>query len=175
MANALIGLGSNLGDREAWFRSALDRLDGHPRVDVRAVSPLYETAPVGGPSGQGMFLNACALLETALDPDVLLGLMLEIERASGRIRTVKDAPRTLDLDLLLFGACVIDEPGLSVPHPHMTERPFVMAPAAALCGERLHPVLGRTLEDLASVHAGSDGITLHTASDWWHGAAEPMG
>ena len=175
MADALIGLGSNLGDREAWFRSALDRLDGHPRIDVRAVSPLYETAPVGGPSGQGMFFNACAVLDTPLDPGVLLRLMLDIERDSGRIRTVKDAPRTLDLDLLLYGDCVIDEPGLSVPHPAMTERPFVMAPAAVLSREWRHPVAGRTLGELARVHADADGIVLHTVIGWWRGATESTG
>lgn len=175
MADVLIGLGSNLGDREGWFRSALDRLSGHPRIEVVSVSPLYETDPVGGPRDQGLFLNACATLDTSLEPSVLLRFMLDIERDAGRIRTVKDAPRTLDLDLLLYGDCVIEEPGLSVPHPAMAERPFVMAPAAALVGARLHPVSGRTLADLASVHDGATGIVFHAATGWWRDVTEANG
>lgn len=175
MADVLIGLGSNLGDREGWFRSALHRLDGHTGVDVRAVSPLYETAPVGGPPGQGMFLNACAALESSLDPHALLALMLDVERDAGRVRSVKDAPRTLDLDLLLFDDRVVDEPGLRIPHPAMTERPFVMAPAAALQGDRTHPVLDRTLSELASEHDDAEGIALHAPAGWWSRRTESAG
>lgn len=166
MATALIGLGSNLGDREGWLRLALDRLDAHPLVDVTATSGLYETAAVGGPSGQGPFLNACATLEVGLDPEALLRLMLDIERIAGRVRTVKNAPRTLDLDVLLFDDMERDDPGLTIPHPAMLERPFVMVPAAEVAGHHIHPVAGDVLSKLAPPVASSVGVAFHRG-DWW--------
>ena len=166
MATALIGLGSNLGDREGWLRLALDRLDAHPLVTVIASSGLYETAAVGGPSGQGPFLNACATIEVGLDPESLLRLMLDIERIAGRVRTVKNAPRTLDLDVLLFDDIVRADPGLTIPHPAMLDRPFVMVPAAEVAGDHVHPVRGQPLSEFAAPVLSSVDVALH-AGDWW--------
>jgi len=169
MARVLIGLGSNLGDRGGWLRLALDRLGGHPLVEVTGTSALYETAAVGGPSGQGPFLNACATLETDLVADDLLVLMLDIERIAGRVRTVKNAPRTLDLDILIFGDVVRDDPGLTIPHPCMLDRPFVMVPAADVAPDVVHPVAHRPLLDLAPPVASSAGVGFHAATGWWSG------
>ncbi len=132
-AGVYIGLGSNLGDREANIRAALRDLARGGDTRVVRCSTLHETDPVGGPSGQSRYLNAVAELETTLAPRELLALMQEIERRHGRRRSVPNAPRTLDLDLLLYGERVIDEPDLTVPHPQMWERPFVVQPLEEIC------------------------------------------
>jgi 2-amino-4-hydroxy-6-hydroxymethyldihydropteridine diphosphokinase len=126
---AYIGLGSNLGDREATLRAALAQLGELPQTKVAAVSGLIETDPVGVVD-QPQFVNAVARLETALEPRALLDAMLSIERDLGRDRehAQRWGPRTIDLDLLLFGRRQIDEPGLSVPHPRLLERAFVVEP-----------------------------------------------
>ncbi len=175
MRRALIGLGSNLGDRHGWLRHALGRLDADTRIEVRATSPLFETAPVGGPPGQGPFLNACAELRTSCEARDLLARMLDIERETGRVRSVKDAPRTLDLDLLLYGDEVIEEEGLCVPHPCMTDRPFVMVPAAAVAGTWVHPVARRTLDDLTRGLTETPGVALHGPACWWRRTTEAAG
>ncbi len=127
MARAAIGLGSNLGDRRARLAAAVRRLEA--AGVVAAVSSLYETAPIGGPA-QGPFLNAVVVVETALAPRALLDLCLAAEREAGRRRLVRWGPRSLDLDLLLYGRTVVDEPGLRVPHPRLAERRFVLEPLA---------------------------------------------
>ncbi len=151
-SRALIGLGSNLGDRRAVIEEALLDVAAAPGVIVAKVSSFHETAPVGGPSGQGPFLNAAAVLETTLDPFALLHLLLEVEARHGRVRTVRWGLRTLDLDLLLFDETVVDTPELIVPHPRLAERRFVLAPLAEIAAEAVHPITKRTvalmLEDL---------------------------
>jgi len=135
-----IGLGSNQCDRDAHIRGALRGLAEAGDIQVVACSRLHETDPVGGPPGQPRYLNAVAELATELSPQELLARMLEIERRHGRQRTVPNAPRTLDLDLLLYRDLEIDEPGLHVPHPRMWDRPFVMEPLAEICPlDRLQP------------------------------------
>jgi 2-amino-4-hydroxy-6-hydroxymethyldihydropteridine diphosphokinase len=130
---AYVGLGSNLGDREATIRGALERLAGADRVEVVAVSTLRETEPVGPVTDQPAFLNGVAELETSLTPRDLLTLMLAVEAEFGRTRAgPQGGPRTLDLDLLLYGDERIDEPGLQVPHPRLGERAFVLEPLAEL-------------------------------------------
>ncbi len=133
MARVFVGLGSNLGDRESTLRAALGRLRGLPDVEVRRVSKLRDTDPVG-PVDQPRFLNGVVELETDLPPRLLLGALLELERAFGRDRTVVPAqgPRTLDLDLLLHGDQTIEEPGLEIPHPRLHERRFVLEPLVEL-------------------------------------------
>ncbi|HEX2117943.1 MAG TPA: 2-amino-4-hydroxy-6-hydroxymethyldihydropteridine diphosphokinase [Acidimicrobiales bacterium] len=135
---AYLGLGSNLGDRRAHLRSAIAGLP-----DVVEVSPVYETEPVGGPPGQSPYLNVVVALDTELTPRALLELGRRLEEAAGRVRTVKDGPRTLDVDVLVVGDLRVDEPDLVVPHPRMWQRRFVLAPLADLAGgdvRRLGPL-----------------------------------
>ena len=127
---AFLGLGSNLGDRWAELRTAVAGLP-----DVVAVSPVYETAPVGGPAGQGRFLNLVVELDTELSPRRLLEVARRLEEAAGRVRSERWGPRPLDVDVLLVGDLAVDEPDLQVPHPRLWERAFVLAPLADLAPE----------------------------------------
>jgi 2-amino-4-hydroxy-6-hydroxymethyldihydropteridine diphosphokinase len=127
---AFLALGSNLGDRWAYLREAVAALP-----DVIAVSPVYETEPVGGPAGQGPYLNLVVELETELGPRQLLELAQGLEGAAGRVRGERWGPRTLDVDVLLVDDLEVDEPDLIVPHPRMHERRFVVAPLADLAPE----------------------------------------
>src|SRR5947199_1453422 len=131
---AFLGLGSNLGDRWRYLREAVAALP-----DVGAVSPVYETEPVGGPEGQGLYLNLVVELETDLGPRQLLELARRLEDAAGRMRVERWGPRTLDVDVLLVGDLTVDEPDLVVPHPRMWERRFVLAPLADLAPELVPP------------------------------------
>jgi 2-amino-4-hydroxy-6-hydroxymethyldihydropteridine diphosphokinase len=124
-ARTFLGLGSNLGDRWANLRAAVDALP-----DVVAVSPVYETDPVGGPEGQGPYLNCVVMLITDRTPRQLLSLCRELEAAAGRTRAERWGARTLDVDVLLVGDATVDDPDLQVPHPRMWERPFVLVPLA---------------------------------------------
>jgi 2-amino-4-hydroxy-6-hydroxymethyldihydropteridine diphosphokinase len=131
---AFVALGSNLGDRLAHLQAALDGLP-----DVVAVSSVYETDPVGGPAGQGPYLNAVVELDTGRSPRQLLEAGRRLEEAAGRVRTERFGPRTLDVDVLLVGELVVDEPDLVVPHPRMWDRAFVLVPLAELAPELLPP------------------------------------
>jgi 2-amino-4-hydroxy-6-hydroxymethyldihydropteridine diphosphokinase len=131
---AFVGLGSNLGDRRAHLRRALSALE-----DVVAVSPLYETEPVGGPAGQPPYLNMVAELDTGASPRALLERGRRLEADAGRVRTVRHGPRPLDVDILLVGDEVVEEPDLVVPHPRMWERRFVVAPLADLAPDLVPP------------------------------------
>jgi 2-amino-4-hydroxy-6-hydroxymethyldihydropteridine diphosphokinase len=133
MVHAYVGLGSNLGDREGTLRAAVGRLRHLPESEVLRMSTLRNTDPVGN-IDQPRFLNGVVELETALSARRLLGRLLELERAFGRDRAAVPAqgPRTLDLDLLLYGHEVIDEPGLEIPHPRLHERRFVLEPLTEL-------------------------------------------
>ena len=135
MTLAYVGLGANLGDREATIRGALDALAEEDGIEVVAVSALRETEPVGvGP--QPLFLNGVAELETRLSARELLDRLLATEQRFGRVRVPGEhGPRTLDLDLLLFGDEHIDEPGLTVPHPRLQEQEFVLEPLRELGAE----------------------------------------
>jgi 2-amino-4-hydroxy-6-hydroxymethyldihydropteridine diphosphokinase len=145
---AYVGLGSNLGDREATLYAALEALGESSEVDVVAVSAFRETDPVGLVD-QPRFVNAAAALETGLSPRELLSLLLDIERDLGRDRRQEKrwGPRTIDLDLLLYEDEVIDEPGLAVPHPRLTERAFVVVPLLELAPDLTLPN-GRRLRDV---------------------------
>ena len=129
---AFLGLGSNLGDRWAYLREAVAALP-----DVVAVSPVYETSPVGGPAGQGPYLNCVVELDTALGLRALLELAQRLEGTARRERAERWGPRTLDVDVLLVDDLTVDEPDLVVPHPRMWERRFVLAPLADLAPELL--------------------------------------
>jgi 2-amino-4-hydroxy-6-hydroxymethyldihydropteridine diphosphokinase len=143
---AFLGLGSNLGDREALLRRAVASLP-----DVVAVSPLYETDPVGGPE-QGAFLNLVVELDTERSPRELLELCQQLEADAQRVRLERWGPRTLDADVLLVGDLAVDEPDLVVPHPRMWERRFVLAPLADLAPELVPAdVLERSVGDVRRV------------------------
>jgi 2-amino-4-hydroxy-6-hydroxymethyldihydropteridine diphosphokinase len=145
VTEAFLGLGSNLGDRAAMLRAAITALDAAPGVRVTRISSLYETPP-WGPVPQGPYLNACIGVETSLAPRALLELGLAIERDHGRERAIRWGPRTLDIDLLLYGADEVDEDGLIVPHPRMSERAFVLVPLAEIAPEL--QIGGRPLPEL---------------------------
>jgi 2-amino-4-hydroxy-6-hydroxymethyldihydropteridine diphosphokinase len=149
-ARAYIGLGSNLGDREATLTEALRRLGAVDGIAVVAVSSFRETDPVGVPD-QPRFVNAAAELETSLRPHDLLDRLLEVERALGRDRAQEErwGPRTVDLDLLLYGDETVDEPGLEIPHPRLAERAFVLEPLLELDSELRFPD-GRPLRELGA-------------------------
>jgi 2-amino-4-hydroxy-6-hydroxymethyldihydropteridine diphosphokinase len=148
MAQALIGLGANLGDRAATLHSALAGLREHPQVQSVSASSHKETVPVGGPAEQPAFLNAAALLETSLAPRALLEVLHDIERRLGRQRDAPWGARTIDLDLLLYEHQVIDEPDLKVPHPRMAFRRFALEPAAEVAPRLVHPQIDWTIERL---------------------------
>jgi 2-amino-4-hydroxy-6-hydroxymethyldihydropteridine diphosphokinase len=137
-ARAFVGLGSNLGDRRAFLVAAIDAL--RAGGDVVAVSPLYETEPVGGPAGQGPYLNVVVELWTEDTPRQLLERCLALEAAAGRVRAERWGPRTLDADVLLVEGSAVDEPDLTVPHPRLWERRFVVQPLADLAPDLVTPV-----------------------------------
>ena len=146
MTRVAIALGSNLGDREGYLRSAIAALQ--PSISDLRVSTFHDTAPVGvGP--QPTFLNATAVGETSLAARALLDTLLAVERDLGRERPFPGAPRTVDLDLILYGDAVIDEaPSLIVPHPRFRERRFVLEPLAEIAPDWRDPVTGQTIEEL---------------------------
>jgi len=153
VTRAYVALGSNLGDREGTLRAALEALAADPGIDVVAVSRFYDTEPVGY-LDQPRFLNGAAALETGLPARELLERLLAVELRFGRRRddVPEQGPRTLDLDLLLYGDAEIDEPGLRVPHPRMHERRFVLEPLADLDPALDVPGKGQVQEILARLH-----------------------
>jgi 2-amino-4-hydroxy-6-hydroxymethyldihydropteridine diphosphokinase len=175
----LIALGSNLGDRMENVRAGVTGIRDADGIDIVEISPLYETAPVGGPDDQGPYLNAALAADTTLGAAELLELLHRIEAGRERQRIVHWGPRTLDLDLLVHGDSVCetdpdsDATTLEVPHPRMHERRFVMVPVCDIAPDLVHPVLGRTMRDLLAdlpVEPGdltelTDPTTPHTT---WH-------
>jgi 2-amino-4-hydroxy-6-hydroxymethyldihydropteridine diphosphokinase len=145
---AFIGLGSNLGDSESAVRRGIAALAGLPLIELAAASSLYRSAPIDAP-GQPDFVNAVAEVATGLSPQSLLDALLSIEKNHGRERSFRNAPRTLDMDLLLYDADTIDAPGLVVPHPRMHERAFVLAPLLELAPACVIPGKGPAGEWLA--------------------------
>jgi len=151
MTRAYVGLGSNMGDRERMLWSAVHMLAFSPEVEVVAVSSIRETDPVGF-ADQPRFLNAAVALDTELEPRALLEFLMAVERELGRTRDgPRFGPRTIDLDLLLYGDEVVDEPGLTVPHPRLHERRFVLEPLAELNDELTVPEKGAVQALLARV------------------------
>lgn len=157
-AIALVGLGGNLGDAAAIVREAFQALDALPQTRLLRASQLYRT-PAWGRTDQPDFINAVAMLETALPPRELLDAMLGIEHQAGRERRPDErwGPRTLDLDLLLYGDIAIDEPGLHVPHPHLHERAFALQPLVEISPNAMIPGVGAASEALAALNV--DALT----------------
>jgi len=144
---AFLGLGSSLGDRLANLRLAVEKIGDLPKTTVKAVSPVYETDPVGGVA-ENRFLNAAIAVKTDLAPKDLLKIILDIERQAGRTRKRPLEDRTLDIDILLFSDAILDEDDLVVPHPRLIKRPFALAPLADIAPEAVHPENGQTIKAL---------------------------
>ena len=164
MGTAYLGIGSNMGDRLATLRWARRRLAEIPGVTQLAASSLYATEPVGGPPGQAAFLNAVLQLETTLDPAGLWRQCERIEQEAGRARTIRNGPRTLDLDLLLFGDRCLQDADLTLPHPRLHLRRFVLVPLCDLAPRLIHPLLGRSMQELLEKLAGNGVERLR--KDW---------
>jgi 2-amino-4-hydroxy-6-hydroxymethyldihydropteridine diphosphokinase len=145
---AYIGVGANLGDREANIGAAIARLRAARDVEVLTVSKLIDTPAAGGPAGSPSFLNGALEVETSLTARQLLDRLLDVEKSLGRERRLKWGPRTIDLDLLLFADQIIAEPGLTVPHALLHERPFVLEPLAEIAPDFIHPTLRKPIGEL---------------------------
>ncbi|NUU59509.1 2-amino-4-hydroxy-6-hydroxymethyldihydropteridine diphosphokinase [Paenibacillus agri] len=172
-SEAYIALGANLGDREGTLKEALHRLDNHDGVQVVRSSGVYETEPVGY-LDQPQFLNMAAALRTTLAPEMLLDVMLEIENQLGRTRDILNGPRTVDLDLLWVEGQTFDTPKLTLPHPRMLERAFVLFPLNDIVPEQEPSGLrARVTEALQDVD-GKEGIRLWTTSVWEGGSGHSV-
>jgi len=159
LTKCAIALGSNLGDSLAILKSAIATLNHTPGIVVKSYSSWYQTAPVGPP--QPDYINACAILEVTLEPEQLLLALLEIEIKFNRLRLEKWGPRTLDLDLLLYDNLVLESPTLTLPHPHMTERAFVLVPLAEIAPDWVHPVTESAIAQLVQT-ADCSGVQKMT-------------
>ena len=169
MSRVVIGLGSNIGDRLAYLQFAVDALCRVPKLRVLSASRVYETVPVGY-TQQPDFLNAALLLETDLSPKTILGICLGIEAAAGRLRTIRNGPRVLDLDVLLYENIKNDSFELTLPHPAMAQRAFVLAPLGDLFpeGRALGFRFGQILRDMDLSGIRQTELTL-TLEDEEHG------
>jgi 2-amino-4-hydroxy-6-hydroxymethyldihydropteridine diphosphokinase len=165
MADVLLGLGSNVGDRERNLEQSLVRLASRGYVVARR-SALYLTEPVAQ-LPQGWLQNAAVRGTTALPPEKLLQACLDVERELGRVRDRHHGPRTLDLDLLFYGERVLSTPDLVLPHPRLHERRFVLEPLAEIAGEVRHPTLGRTVAELLAACVDRSAVQRHRPADAW--------
>jgi len=151
-----LSLGSNLGDRERYLREAISRL--RDLGVIKQVSTFYETQPVEVQTDQPWFLNCVLATETELEPLEFLGRMLAVEQSMGRMRTEPKGPRTIDIDILFFGNDILDTPELTVPHPAMHQRRFVLEPLAEIAATLTHPVLKRTVRELLDLLPADCGL-----------------
>lgn len=163
LATAYVGLGANLGDRLATLRAAVRELG--ELGSVTGVSSLYETAPVGFQE-QPPFLNAVVALRTSLDATSLVRRLLDIEAGLGRTRSFRNAPRTIDLDLLLLGDSVVATDDVETPHPRLHDRAFVLAPLAELAPDARHPVLQQSALQLYESLESRDGVAPIAGPEW---------
>jgi 2-amino-4-hydroxy-6-hydroxymethyldihydropteridine diphosphokinase len=144
----LLSFGSNLGSRKKNVTDAWKALAQQPAITALRLSPFYETEPVGGPPGQGLYINAAGIIRTALAALDLLETLHQIEASFGRVRTERWAARTLDIDILLYEDAVIDMPELTIPHPEMLRRRFVLQPANDIAADWIHPLAGLSIGHL---------------------------
>jgi 2-amino-4-hydroxy-6-hydroxymethyldihydropteridine diphosphokinase len=166
MTTALLGLGSNLGDREATLNSALDEIDALPNVRVSRRSDWHRSRPLGGPPDQAEYVNAAAVIETTVPPLAFLELLQRIEARHGRVPAERWAARPLDIDLLLYGDEVIEMPQLTVPHLRMTFRRFVLEPAAEVAPRMAHPIIGWPIERLLlHLNSAKDEVAMLSPSE----------
>jgi len=178
-ATAYLGLGSNLGDRLTALRAAVRALHQHASVHVdfdAGVASLYETSPVGGRPGQALYLNSAVRVQTTLPPEGLLAALLSVEASLGRLRSEVDGPRIVDIDLLLYGDVVISGARLSLPHPRMRQRRFVLEPLAEIAGNVVHPVLRSRIAELARLCREERSVVdavVRIDGPGWHREPEP--
>jgi 2-amino-4-hydroxy-6-hydroxymethyldihydropteridine diphosphokinase len=158
MNTAYLGLGSNLGNRMAFLRSGRDALVDLSEIVLIRAAGVYETEAVGGPPENPLFLNTALQIETTLEPQQLLAACLAIEDEFGRSRPVRWAPRTLDIDILFYADQIICEEALTIPHPGIQERSFVLAPLREIAPDLRHPLLEQTISALAAVCAGVEEL-----------------
>jgi 2-amino-4-hydroxy-6-hydroxymethyldihydropteridine diphosphokinase len=163
MTVAVLGFGGNIGDSRKLIAAAIARLAANPGIAVEEVSSLYLTPP-WGKTDQPPFLNAAARIDTSLPPRSLLNAILDVERALGRERIERWGPRTIDIDILLFGSIEIDEPWLHIPHPRLTERAFALKPLIDVIPDAV--IAGRPAKEWLK-HADSTGMQ-RTAEPGWH-------
>lgn len=165
MTPCLLALGSNLGDREAMLRTALDDITALPDVQLARHSTWYPSQPVGGPGGQGEFLNAAAVIETTIPLPRLLAELNQIESRLGRREGERWAARPIDVDILLYGSEVSETTTLTVPHPRMSYRRFVLEPAVEVAAKMLHPTIGWPVERLLlHLDSASDQVAIVSPS-----------
>ena len=164
MAVVFLGLGSNLGDPKANLCEAVERLSAHPDVRLQRLASLYLTAPIGY-TDQPDFINSAAVVETDLDPIDLQALTKGIENEMGRTRNFRWGPRVIDIDILLYDAVVVDEPDLTIPHPSIMERAFVMEPLAEVAPDLILPD-GRTPREVLG-ELGDQGVVRLPETDQW--------
>jgi len=164
IANAYVGLGSNLNDRESHIHQALTRLGRRDRIRLVTTSSLYETEPVGIVD-QPLFLNAAVHLSTELEPAELLEVLQEVERRMGRQRTIRWGPRIIDLDLLLYDDLIIDGTRLVVPHPELTRRAFVLVPLAEIAPQAVEPRSGRRVDELLRALSSIQGVRPYSSPE----------
>jgi 2-amino-4-hydroxy-6-hydroxymethyldihydropteridine diphosphokinase len=166
MTECLLALGSNLGERAATLDSAIAMLDALENVRVVRHSSWQMTLPVGGENLRREFLNGAAIVEASREPEELLAILQQIERSHGRERHERWGDRTLDLDLLLYGDRIVETPALTVPHPRMSFRRFVLEPAVEIAGDWVHPTIGWTLAELAHhLDTGADCLAIVSPDD----------
>ncbi len=166
MPTSLLGLGSNLGDSEATLNAAVTEIAALPDVQVVRHSEWYRTPALGGPANQPDYINGAVVIETTIAPLTLLAELQQIENRHGRVRGERWAPRTLDIDLLLYGNIVSETQMLIVPHPRLTFRKFVLEPAAEVALKMLHPIIGWPIERfLQHLHAAGDQLAIVSPSE----------
>lgn len=165
MNSAYLGLGSNLGNRMAFLRSGRDALTDRSAIALIKAASVYETRAVGGPAENPLFLNTALQIETSLNPRQLLATCLAIEDEFGRSRPARWAPRTLDIDILFYADQVICEANLSIPHPRLQERSFVLAPLREIAPDLRHPLLDQTISELAAASTGIEDL-VPMRSNW---------
>lgn len=164
-SRVFLALGGNLENPRNSFVAAAQKLHAHPQIELVAAAPLYQTPAVGGPADQPDYLNTVVELATDLPPRQLLAFCREIEDAAGRTRGIRWGARTLDLDLLFYARQIIETPDLTVPHPRLQQRHFVLLPLADLAADFIHPQRQVSIADLLAQLPAAEGIT-RIENDW---------